>query len=86
MCTWEMNEVNPKAPWVNVLRVSQHGHPTVSSRFWTSLQSSQSALLQGDGLGRVLAFLGSTLAGEILAFNVPKSVSIVEPNDTDKAS
>lgn len=69
---------------VNVSRASQHAHPAVSSRFWTSFQPRQPALLQGDGLGRVLAFLGSTLAGEILALNVPKAISVVEPEDTGK--
>lgn len=71
---------------VNVSRASQHAHPAVSSRFWTSFQPRQPALLQGDGLGRVLAFLGSTLAGEILALNVPKAISVVEPEDTGKKS
>lgn len=66
---------------VNVSRASQHAHPAVSSRFRTSFQPRQPALLQGDGLGRVLAFLGSTLAGEILALNVPKAISVVESED-----
>lgn len=69
---------------VNVSRASQHAHPTVSSRFRTSFQPRQPALLQGDGLGRVFAFLGSTLAGEILALNVPKAISVVEPEDMGK--
>lgn len=69
---------------VNVSRASQHAHPTVSSRFRTSFQPCQPALLQGDGLSGVLAFLRSTLAGEIFALNVPKAISVVEPEDTEK--
>lgn len=43
------------------------------------VQSSQATLLQGDGLRRVLALLGATLAGEVLALNVPESVTVVKP-------
>lgn len=65
----------------NASGASQHAHPAVCSWFWTSFQPRQPALLQGDGLGRVLAFFRSALAGEILALNVPKAISVVEPEE-----
>ena len=46
-------------------------------RVW--VQAGQAALLQGNGLSRVLALLRATLAGEVLAFDVPEAVTIVKP-------
>lgn len=71
----------PRPLLANASGASQHAHPAVGSWFWTSFQSRQPALLQGDGFSRVFAFFRSTLAGEILALNVPKAISIVESED-----
>lgn len=72
---------------MNILCVSNHGYGTVAaSWFGTRLQSSQSALFQGDGLSRVLALFWSTLTGEIFAFDVPEAIAVVKTKTQGKVS
>lgn len=42
------------------------------------LQAGQTALLQGNGLGRVFALLRAALACEVLALDVPEAVAVVK--------
>lgn len=45
------------------------------------LKAGKAALLQGNGLSRMFALLGTTLAREIFAFDVPETVTVVKPAD-----